>query len=423
MLDRRDFLCRGGLLFGAGALAAAQVAHAGAREARRAAPLKDWDEVRGLFDARPDKAHFAGFFLATHPRPVREAIDGYRRELDADPVGAWHRRRGERDLTVAVAAGEYLGADPADIALTDSTTMGLGLLYGGLRIRGDQEILTTEHDHYSTHTALRFSADRSGARVVRAPLYLRSSEATGEEMVESVASRITPATRAVAVTWVHSKTGLRFPVRALADAIAERNRGRDEDDRILLCVDGVHGLGAVPGDMEDLGCDFFVAGTHKWMFGPRGTGIVWGRPEAWEHATPTIPPFGPHDAPGPLHTPGGFHSFEHRWALDEAFALHQRIGKSRVYERIATLNRALREGLAAMDHITLHTPLDDELSAGIVCFEAAGLRPGQVVDRLWERDIIASASPYTPSYARLSAGLLNSEAEVKGALRAVRELA
>jgi isopenicillin-N epimerase len=423
MLDRREFLCRGGLVFGAGAIAAATAAHGRVAARRGAAPLEDWEEVRGLFEARRDKAHFAGFFLSTHPRPVREALERYRRELDADPMGAWQRRRGERDLAVSVAAAEYLGVDAADIALTDSTTMGLGLLYGGLRVRQDQEILTTEHDHYSTHTSLRFSAERTGTRIVRAPLYQRSGAATVDEIVGSMAERITERTRIIAVTWVHSKTGLRFPVRALAEVVAGRNRGRDEADRILLCVDGVHGLGAVPGDMEDLGCDFFVAGTHKWMFGPRGTGIVWGRRAAWEQAAPTIPPFGPHDAPGPLHTPGGFHSFEHRWAVDEAFALHQRIGKSRVYERIASLNRALREGLGAMAHVTLHTPMDDELSAGIVCFEVDGMRPGRVVSRLHEQDIIASTSPYTPSYARLSAGLLNSDDEVERALRAVRQLA
>src|SRR5690606_33624338 len=170
------------------------------------------------------------------PKPVREAMERYRRELDADPIGTWQRRRGERDLAVCVAAAEYLGVDAADIALTDSTTMGVGLLYGGLKVRGDQEILTTEHDHYSTHTALRFAAERSGARIVRAPLYERSSDATVEGIAGSMGDRIGPATRIVAVTWVHSKTGLRFPVRALAEVIGERNRGRDEADRILLCV-------------------------------------------------------------------------------------------------------------------------------------------------------------------------------------------
>ena len=79
------------------------------------------------------------------------------------------------------------------------------------------------------------------------------------------------------MTWVHSSTGVRLPVAEYGAAIADLNRRRDRADRVLLCVDGVHGFGAVDVDLPDLGCDFLATGTHKWLFGPRGTGIVWGR--------------------------------------------------------------------------------------------------------------------------------------------------
>lgn len=67
---------------------------------------------------------------------------------------------------VYAAAAEYLAvANHAVIALTDSTTMGLGLLHGGLGLREGQEILTTVHDHYSTANSLRLRAERTGAAV------------------------------------------------------------------------------------------------------------------------------------------------------------------------------------------------------------------------------------------------------------------
>jgi isopenicillin-N epimerase len=121
-------------------------------------------------------------------------------------------------------------------------------------------------------------------------------------------------------------------------------------------------------------------------------------------------------------SPGGFHSFEHRWALAEAFAFHARLGKSRVAERIHTLNRQMKEGLAKMKHVTLHTPMSDALSAGIVCFEVAGLVPRQVVERLREKKVLASVTPYAVEYARMAAGLINNESDVDAGLRAVREL-
>jgi isopenicillin-N epimerase len=246
---------------------------------------------------------------------------------------------------------------------------------------------------------------------------------------------VRPQTRIVAVTWVHSSTGVKLPIRAMADALARVNAGRADADRVLLCVDGVHGFGVEDVRMEDLGCDFFIAGCHKWLFGPRGTGLVWGHPRAWPAATATIPPFDremgqmwmqqipPKAIPmGRMMTPGGFHSFEHRWALGEAFEFHQAIGKARIAAHIHAVNRQLKEGLAEMGHVTLHTPRAEALSAGMVCFEVEGLSPEQVVARLHERGIVASVTPYATRYARLAPSLLTSPEEVDKTLSAVSRL-
>ena len=145
------------------------------------------------------------------------------------------------------------------------------------------------------------------------------------------------------MTWVHSSTGVRLPIADFGAAIADLNQQRAEADRIRLCVDGVHGFGAVDVDLPELGCDFLATGTHKWLFGPRGTGIVWGRD--WAPLTELIPTFsGP--VGGARLSPGGYHDFEHRWALTEAFAFHERIGRDRVVARTVEQATALKEGLA-----------------------------------------------------------------------------
>jgi len=64
-------------------------------------------------------------------------------------------------------------------------------------------------------------------------------------------------------------------------------------------------------------------------------------------------------------TPGGFHSFEHRWAFHKAFQFHETIGRQRIQDRIHTLNRQLKDGLAKIHNVKLHTPLADELLEGI----------------------------------------------------------
>ena len=123
-------------------------------------------------------------------------------------------------------------------------------------------------------------------------------------------------------------------------------------------------------------------------------------------------------------TPGGFHSFEHRWALERAFRFHLAIGKARIARRIRDLNEQCKRGLLQMPHVRLHTPLSGDVSAGIISFEVDGVAPGQVVERLRQRKVIASVTPrsYGVDYARLSPSLLTSPADVEAALRAVREI-
>ena len=75
-----------------------------------------------------------------------------------------------------------------------------------------------------------------------------------------------------------------------------------------------------------------------------------------------------------------------------------------------------------MDHVTLRTPLDPNLSSGIVCFDVDGFTPQQVVNRLLERRIIASTTPYTPTHARLTPGIFNTPGEIDAALAAIHTL-
>jgi selenocysteine lyase/cysteine desulfurase len=319
--------------------------------------------------------------------------------------------------------------------------MGLALLYGGLRLGEGTEVVTTTHDFYSTHESLRLRALRTGADIRKIRLYADARHASVDEVVSSVRRGVGPKTRALAVTWVHSSTGVKLPVRAIADALRSINRDRAPNERVLLCVDGVHGFGVESATPAELGCDFLVSGCHKWLFGPRGTGLIWGRPDAWTAVTPTIPTFdgrafgpwlsgeappatGIPDLPRAIAmTPGGFHSFEQRWALAEAFDFRRRIGRERAAARTHALARRLKEGLQEIKEVRLITPQGAGLSAGIVCFDL-NRDPDDVVARLYDRArVIATVTPYAARYLRFGPSILNSTSDVDRALRAVHALA
>jgi len=125
---------------------------------------------------------------------------------------------------------------------------------------------------------------------------------------------------------------------------------------------------------------------------------------------------------GQLMTPGGYHAFDHTWALGSAFDLHASLGKDRIATRVHTLCRQLKEGLRDMKRVRVHTPMADALSSGIVCFEVDGLAPDKVVAGLADRGVIASRTPYRTPYARLCPGLLTPGHDVEKTLDAVRSL-
>jgi selenocysteine lyase/cysteine desulfurase len=414
------------------ALLGSSVAYANAIDVEKplAAPATDdWELVRKQFPLDRRFIHMSQFFLASHPQPVRAAIEAHRRGLDENPFCYVEDNIERFEKATRQAASEHLGCKPDDLAMTDSTTMGLGLFYNGLQLRPGQEILSTTHDHPATFRALDLRAARNGATVRRVPLYNRAPLATAEQMAEALAREIRPQTRVVAVTWVHSSTGVRTPIARFAQAVAKANQGRAEADRAILCVDGVHGFGVEDETMPSLGCDMFAAGCHKWLFGPRGTGLLFASPAGWAVSTPAITSFDRMwrqgaQPPAAEMTPGGFHSFEHRWALAEAFRFHAGIGKARIAKRIHQLNEQCRRGLAAMKHVELLTPLGNDVSAGLVCFNISGMKDTEVVARLKEKKIIASTTPrvYGVDCARFAPSLLTSPQEVDACLREVRAL-
>lgn len=401
----------------------------------------DWRAVRTLFPLAPEWTHLAAFLFVSHPRPVAESIDYFRRKLDSDHVwlefAAFTDSEGKPFDAVKRSLAGYIGGEPSELCMTSNTTSALAVLYHGLRIRGDQEILTTEHDHYSHHESIRYSAERSGCGVRYISLYDRPATADAGQMVDRVAKAIRPRTRAVAVTWVHSSTGIKVPIAEIAAVVARANQGRATADRCLLMVDGVHGFANQDIDVARLGCDFFASGTHKWMLGPRGTGFLWGRSDVWPALRPTIPAFEPDglqtwDAwmnrkelpptTAAFVSPGGFIAYEHHLAIPAAVDLHRTIGRANVAARITELNAAFRDGAAKLPRVTLHTPRDPNLSGGLSCFEVAGLNPQQVADKLAEQKIRTNSSPYKVSYARVSAGIMNFPEDIERVLQAIRRL-
>ncbi|MCV4341440.1 pyoverdine-tailoring periplasmic protein PvdN [Pseudomonas capsici] len=415
MTDRRTFLKQAGLLAAALPMGASLMPSAMAASTGQA-PKDKWSTLRGLFDQDPDYIHFANFLITSHPRPVREAIEQHRATIDRNPGLAmdWDLQEiARRENAVREWAGKYFNAKPGQIALTGSTTEGLAIIYGGIHVRPDQEILTTEHEHFCTRNILNSRHKREGTQVRKIRLFKDSSTVSSDEIIGNIARSIRPETRVLGMTWVQSGSGVKLPVGEIGALVQEHNRNRDDKDRILYVIDGVHGFGVEDVDFPSMNCDFFVAGTHKWMFGPRGTGIICARSEQLKDVTPLIPSFSEAISFGTIMTPGGYHSFEYRWAADKAFELHLQLDKADVQARIHQLNTYIKQRLKEQPGIELVTPMAPELSSGFSFFRVKDRNSDDVAAWLMKNRVVVDAVDRDIGpVVRTAPGLLNNEAEI-----------
>ncbi len=440
-MDRRLFLRSSGVSIGTALTLPAALTGCGSENTQAAAAavtsdLSTWEGVRAQFPLDHSMIQMAQMLLASHPKPVADAIARQRQAFDASPATYWEEHFQTAEGIVARAAAKYMGVDPGEVALTDSTTMGTSLLFNGMKLKPGDEILSTTHDHYVTDKSIDFVCEKTGATNRRIDEYADPRTVTVEEVTANIAKAISDKTRVVAVTWVQSCTGVKLPIRAISKVIREANADRAKEKRIYFAVDGVHGFGNQDEDISGLGCDYFSAGTHKWIFGPRGTGVLYARKDAWDFIRPTIPQFSDYPyldwmgmAPDreptfhELMSPGGFHAFDHRWSLDSAFEFQMTMGRDRVHQRTTALNTRLKQGIRDIKGVDLLTPIDPELSAGINCFIVGNLDATETVKHFHDAGVIASSSPYRISYARLTPCVINTKTEVDSTLEILERMA
>ena len=373
-----------------------------------------WTRVRNEFLTSDELAYMNSGSLGPMPRPVYYAlVDGYR-GLASDP-GRENARHvaAQADLRAKLAA--FVNADPAEIALTRNTTEGMSFVANGLDLEAGDEVLCSFHEHPGGLEPWKLLARRRGLVVRELPFPIPTPDPA--DLVGRLEDAITPRPKVISVSPVPFPTGCKLPVKALA-ALA-RPRG------ILTVVDGAHGIGMLALDMHDLGVDSYASSPYKWMGAPVGTGFLYLRSELQEQLWPTVANTGWDDPErgaarydrlgqraGPLLT-----------ATSAALDFQDAIGRERIEQRVRALAGRLRERLAEIPQVRVHTSAHPLLACGLTGFALEGFDRREVVDTLWRRHHIwVRHTDLDLNTVRVSTHHYNTEAQVDRLGEALRDI-
>jgi isopenicillin-N epimerase len=201
------------------------------------------------------------------PRAVQEASRGFQLALEREPVRFFEQLVESRLDAARAVVAPFVGANPEDLAFVANSTAGVNAVLGSLAFQPGDALLTTDHTYGACKNALDFVAERSGARtlVAEIPLPLRDPG----EVVERIASAITPRVKLALIDHVTSQSGLVFPIEAIVRVLRERG--------IETLVDGAHAPGMLALDVERIGAGYYVGNFHKWVCAPKGAAMLWVR--------------------------------------------------------------------------------------------------------------------------------------------------
>ena len=203
------------------------------------------------------------------PRVVFERYQAWQLELERQPVEFLGRRIDGLLAEARAAFAAYVGAQADDLVFVENTTAGVNIAARSLDLQPGDEVLSTDLEYGALNNMWERLCAQTGARYVRAPVRLPTSGS--DEIADAVWAHAGPRTRAVFVSHLTSATALVLPAEELC--------ARAREAGVVSIVDGAHVPGQLPLDLASFGADVYVGNCHKWLCAPKGSALLWVRPE------------------------------------------------------------------------------------------------------------------------------------------------
>ncbi len=385
--DRREFLSVVGKGVGLAALTTASVAslvdnlHAAVKRVKPLSPENAaadedfWFEIQNAFSITRGIVNLNNGGVSPSPRVVTEALVRYIWEQeDATAYTMWQILEPQSE-TIRTGLAGIFGCDPEEIAITRNASESLEILLMGMDLKSGDEILTTTQDYPRMLTTLRQREIREGLKlklikVPIAPVHL-------DEITDTFAQGITVNTRLILISHVINITGQIMPVKQVCELASSKG--------IEVIVDGAHSFAHFDFKQADLGCDYFGTSLHKWLYAPKGTGLLYVKRDKIEKLWPLMAADKSQVKDIRKYEEIGTHSAAPKLAIGEAILFHNGIGPKRKEARLRFLARYWMNKLKDLPNIRFHTSFDDRQSCGIGNVEIVGVDPGALGTYLFDK--------------------------------------
>ncbi len=283
----------------------------------------------------------------------RETIEASLRtwqELESFPVKFYGRSGAEEwaEKTRSIAAG-FLGCDMGEMLITHSTTNGMNALAQGLRLQSGDRILTTDQEHGGGLLCWKYFEKYYGVRVDK--IHIPPGENDGDMILDRIKAQLRRKTKLVSVSHVFSSTGLRVPVAAISSLAREQGA--------LCIVDGAQAAGAIAVNVKELGCHAYATSGHKWLMGPKGTGLLYLSKEAQD----IIRPMQFEESHNTYNDGNGVVNLACILGLGKAIEYLASVGIRKVEEHNLSLRNRLYEKLKDLKNATLLSPAEGPLAS------------------------------------------------------------
>lgn len=320
-----------------------------------------WTEISMAFTISRSTINLNSGWTSPSPKMVSEAYVRYKHQEDGTSSTMWQMLEPQAE-TIRAGLANLFGCEPDEIAITRNASESLQILLLGLDIRSGDEVIATSQDYPRMLTALRQREMREGPhlKLVKIPL----APASTDEIVGAIESAITPQTRLILISHMINITGQIMPVRKICDMA--RSRG------IETVVDGAHSFAQLDFKRDDLQCDYFGSSLHKWLYTPKGAGLLYVKKERIQNVWPLMASEDRLKSDIRKFEEIGTHSSATRLAIGEALLFHEAIGPKRKEERLRYLSSYWMNRLKSLPGISFNTSFDPEQFCAIGNFSIEG---------------------------------------------------